>query len=54
MSKFPLTFINTKSETARQNKTNLESKSFLSLSSLSFSFVIANKPYVSITKIPVQ
>lgn len=47
-------FNTTKSETARQNKTNFESKLFLSSSSLSYLFVIANSPSVSITNKPSQ
>ena len=42
----------TKSETARQNNTNLESKSFLRAAS--FLLIIANNPSVSIKKTPSQ
>jgi hypothetical protein len=48
---FPLTFIITKCEIAKQNSTNFESKFCLSTYLSSFSFVTANKPSVSITKI---
>jgi|688.fasta_scaffold1376476_1 hypothetical protein len=51
-SKLPFVLIITKSDTARQNKTSFESKSFLLAAS--FLFIFANSPYVSIKKTPSQ
>lgn len=52
LSRFPFVLIRTKSETAKQNSTNFESKSFLLAAS--FLLTTANNPYVSIKNIPSQ
>jgi hypothetical protein len=49
LSKFPRTLIIVKSETAKQNRTNFESKFFLSF--LSLQLVSEKSPSVSITNI---
>jgi hypothetical protein len=52
LSRLPLVFIITKSDTAKQNRTNFESKSFLLVAS--FLLRVANRPSVSIKNTPSQ
>jgi hypothetical protein len=53
-SKLPLVFTMMKSETERQNNTNLASNSFFNLFLSYLSDKTANNPYVSITNKPSQ
>ena len=52
LSKLPFVLMITKSDTAKQNNTSFESKSFLLAAS--FLLTYANKPSVSIKNTPLQ